>query len=703
MIRFDNCWRLTRGLTILISLILVMLVILDGWLEYKYTLVPQEKSRQLQRLNESSARMWQTVSDLMLADRQAIAEGLITSYSANTRFRSITLIDEGRVLLANQLSLKGSKAGDISCYRKTWVSEAVTESTPVTVEHPSRENHLCSVMPVTMLERSTSLRPERLAVLVVEYDMSPAISALTQQIWSSGQWIRLLAFALLAALMITFILNHFIVRPLQLIRARMQEYGQGNDLTRVELEGSCELRAVAENFNELMAKVSVAEQEVRLSEERWIKALDAAGDGVWDWDLRTNKLFFSSQWKRMLGYREDEVGDTFKDWSERLHPDDLDDALSRVDAHLAGETDVYRATYRMRCKNGNYRWFMDRGMVFERDGDGKALRVTGTHSDISEQKRTEVALKESQQQFQLAMQGSNDGLWDWRLRDNSIYFSPRWKSMLGYADDELENKLSVWESLLHPDDLLAAREEAARCVTGKKDQYEVEFRLRHKQGHWVYALSRAIALKDENGHVERLVGTHVDLTEIRAVQKQLEESRHQLKKLAFYDALTGLPNRRLLEENMSKQLADSQVNHKVMAVAMMDLDGFKQVNDTHGHEIGDELLQAVADRLKLCMREHDDIARLGGDEFVLLFSGLANVEGVIPDLERIVTVIGKPYIITGYECRVTASIGVAFFPEDALTGDILLRYADLAMYRSKQTGRNQYSIYTAQMSDFDSE
>ncbi|OOV88732.1 sensor domain-containing diguanylate cyclase [Oceanospirillum linum] len=612
MIRLNNCWRLTRGLTILISLILVTLVILDRWLEYKYTLVPQEKSRQLQRLNESSARMWQTISDLMLADNRAATEGFITSYSASTPFRAIALIDEGRVLLANQLSLKGSKVGDISCYRRTWVSEAVTESSPVIVAHPSRENHLCSVMPVTMLERSTSLRPERLAALVVEYDMSPAMTALTQQVWNPQQWVRLLAFALLVAFVITLILNHFIVKPLNLIRLRMQEYGQGNALARVELEGSCELMEVAENFNELMTQVSEAEQEVRRSEERWIKALDAAGDGVWDWDLRTNTLFFSSQWKRMLGYQSYEIGDTFEDWSGRVHPDDLDKALRCVEAHLAGDTEVYRATYRMRCKNGDYRWFMDRGMVFERDSDGKALRVTGTHSDISEQKRTEAALKESQQQFQLAMQGSNDGLWDWRLRDNSIYFSPRWKGMLGYADDELENKLSVWEGLLHPDDLLAAREEAARCVTGKKDQYEVEFRLRHKQGHWVYALSRAIALKDENGHVERLVGTHMDLTEIRAVQKQLEESRHQLKKLAFYDALTGLPNRRLLEENMTRQLADSQANHKILAVAMMDLDGFKQVNDTHGHDIGDELLQAVADRLKLCMQEHDDIARLGG-------------------------------------------------------------------------------------------
>ncbi|MFG1491021.1 diguanylate cyclase, partial [Oceanospirillum sp. HFRX-1_2] len=322
-----------------------------------------------------------------------------------------------------------------------------------------------------------------------------------------------------------------------------------------------------------------------------------------------------------------------------------------------------------------YKWFFDRGMVFERDADGKALRVTGTHSDISDQKQTEAALQESQQQFELAMRGSNDGLWDWRISDNQVYFSPRWKSMLGYADDELDNSFQVWESLVHPDDMPLAKEEVARCVVGKKSSYEVEFRLRHRQGHWISVLSRAIVVKDEDGHVARLVGTHMDLTEIRAVQKQLEESRQQLKKMAFYDALTGLPNRRLLEDRMTELLGQSQKMGNVLAVAMMDLDGFKQVNDTLGHDVGDELLKAVSGRLTLCMRDSDMIARLGGDEFVLLFTELSQTEDVISGLERVITVIGKPYMIAGNECRVTASIGVAFYPEDAGTGDILLYYA----------------------------
>lgn len=703
MIGMNKCWRLNPGLTLVISLLLIALVILDRWVEYEYTLIPQEKERQEQRFNNVTARMWQTVSDLMLTDNRTTTESYITGYSADIAFEMIAVIDKGRVLLANQLALKGSTTKNISCYQRRWVSQAVSEFSPVIQHHPSRQNRLCAVMPITLLEQSNSLRPESLAVLVVEYNMSPAISSLQQHIWNPTQLVRHLIFALFVAALISVILKRSVIHPLNQIRQRMKEYAQGNVLARVELKGNCELMDVARNFNELADQISEAELEVRRSEERWVKALDGAGDGVWDLDLRSGKVFYSSQCKQMLGYQVDEIKDSPDEWTERVHPDDLPKAMQDMRDHLAGRTEVYRTAYRMRCKNGDYKWFFDRGMVFERDADGKALRVTGTHSDISEQKQTEAALQESQQQFELAMQGSNDGLWDWHISSNLVYFSPRWKEMLGYDDDELENSFQVWESLVHPDDLPLAKEEVARCVVGKKDAYEVEFRLQHKLGHWIYVLSRAIVVKDKDGHVARLVGTHMDLTEIRAVQKQLEESRQQLKKMAFYDALTGLPNRRLLENYMTECLEKSQQKDDVLAIAMMDLDGFKQVNDTLGHDVGDELLKAVSGRLTLCMRESDMIARLGGDEFVLLFTGLSTSDDVVSGLERVISVIGKPYMIAGNECHVTASIGVAFYPDDAKTGDTLLRYADLAMYRSKQTGRNRFSVYEDYMSDFDQE
>lgn len=703
MRKIRQYWQLNPGLTLIISCLMIALVIMDRWLEYEYTLIPQEKARQERQFNDVAARMWQTVSDLMLNDNRPITESYITGYSGDSGFEIIAVIDGGRVLLANKLAMKGSNTKDINCYQAEWVARAVADFALLIEPHPVLDKRLCAVMPVTLLEHSASLRPDSLAVLVVEYNMAPAISALQQHIWHPNQWLRHLMFALVVAFLIAGILKRYIISPLNLIRQRMREYAQGNVLARVELSGNGELADVARNFNELADQVSQAELAVRRSEERWIKALDAAGDGVWDWDLRTGKVFFSSQWKVMLGYKDDEVGDSLNEWSERVHPDDLPQAIRDMEDHLSGQKEVYRTVYRMRCKDGGYKWFFDRGMVFERDLDGNALRVTGTHSDISEQKQTEAALQESQQQFELAMLGSNDGLWDWRIRDNQVYFSPRWKSMLGYSDDELENDFKVWERMVHPDDLHLAQEEVSRCVTGKKDFFEIEFRLRHKLGHWLYVLSRAVVIKDEDGHVERLVGTHMDLTEIRAVQKQLEESRQQLKKMAFYDALTGLPNRRLLEERMTKLLEDSHQKEDVLAIALMDLDGFKQVNDTLGHDVGDELLKAVAGRLNLCMREDDTIARLGGDEFVLLFSGLKSRNDVASGLERVIQVVGKPYMIEGSSCHVTASIGVAFFPDDAKTGDTLMRYADLAMYRSKQAGRNQFSVYEAYMSDFNQE
>lgn len=696
-------WRLNPGLALLFSLVLVATVMTDRWLEYEYNLIPQEKQRQQQFFRESTARMWQTVSDLMLVDRRATTESYMTSFSADSGFESIALVFKGQVLLSNRFAQQGSSSGDLSCYQAGWVNQAVTRFRPVLQDHPNRLNQLCAVMPITLRERSASLRPDSLGVLVVQYDMSPAIESLKQQIWRPGQWLRQLGFALAVALLLSVIIRLTILSPLTRIRRSMQQYAEGNLLARAAETGRSELTEVAHNFNELADRVNEASMQVRRNEQRWIKALDAAGDGVWDWDMADGSLYFSRQWKKMLGYGEKEVENLPEQWRSRIHPDDLTLATGAFISHLKGETPVYRCVYRMSCKDGRYKWFYDRGMVFERDLNGRALRVIGTLSDITEQKRTEQALQESQQQFELAMLGSNDGLWDWNILRSEVYYSPRWKQMLGYRDEELENNFSVWERLLHPDDIARAKEEIGLCVTGKKDHYEVEFRLHHKEGHWVSVLSRAVVVKDRQGGVVRLVGTHMDLTEIRTIQQQLEESRRQLKQLAFYDALTGLPNRRLLEERMDKLLKDDRVNGEVTAVAMMDLDGFKQVNDTLGHDVGDELLKAVAGRLRLCMRDSDTVARLGGDEFVLLLTAPKGSDDVFRVLDRVIATLAKPYRIGEHNCHVTASIGVAYFPQDAHSGDLLLRYADLAMYRSKQAGRNRYSIYEGYMSEFDQE
>ncbi|MFG1491622.1 HAMP domain-containing protein, partial [Oceanospirillum sp. HFRX-1_2] len=223
--------------------------------------------------------------DLMLTDNRTTTESYITGYSADTAFEVITVIDNGRVLLSNKLAQKGATTKDISCYQRRWVSQAVTEFSPVIQAHPSRQNRLCAVMPITLLEQSNSLRPESMAVLVVEYNMTPAISALQQHIWNPAQWVRHLVFALFVAFLISVLLKRSVIRPLNQIRQRMKEYAQGNVLARVELKGNCELMDVARNFNELVDQISEAELEVRRSEERWIKALDGAGDGVWDLDL----------------------------------------------------------------------------------------------------------------------------------------------------------------------------------------------------------------------------------------------------------------------------------------------------------------------------------------------------------------------------------------------------------------------------------
>jgi len=683
-------------LPLIISLLLVTMVLADRWLSYKQVMIPRETERQTAMLQQTSNRMWLQISSLMIEGNLGATENYLTSFIANPGFKTLALINQGKVILANRFALKGQKVISLKCYMADRILP-MQQANKVSL-YPLSDTELCVFIPVYSSDDDSVIRPQREnSFLLIRYSLQPAINQLRDEVFHISHFSRGLLFALITGMLLTFLISYIVLRPLKAVRFTMKQFCQGKHHSRIRLTGRGEFSDLGDNFNQLVAQLSTAEQMLKDSEQRWIYALDAAGDGVWDWDTRTDKVFFSAQWKKMLGFDDNEIGDHLEEWSERVHPEDLPAAMAALEAHLQGRTPVYRNEHRLRCKNGEYKWVLDRGMVFERDAQGAAIRVIGTHSDITTQKKTQKQLQESQQRFELAMQGATDGLWDWQIDIHQVYYSPRWKQMLGYQDHELKNEFSTWERLVHKDDIAVARKELQDCITGKKDHYEVEFRMQHKQGGWLHILSRAIVVTGDNSRVERLVGTHMDITEIRQVQTQLEQSQAQLEKLAFYDVLTGLPNRRLLEDRLQQQLAAVRRNDELMAVAMMDLDGFKQVNDTKGHDTGDELLKEIAERLKLCIREVDTVARLGGDEFVLILSKLQHREDVVPILERVLNSVSLPCILKKGSARVSASIGISFYPAHGETGDLLLRRADIAMYASKNSGRNQFNFYQAYM------
>jgi diguanylate cyclase (GGDEF)-like protein/PAS domain S-box-containing protein len=321
-------------------------------------------------------------------------------------------------------------------------------------------------------------------------------------------------------------------------------------------------------------------------------------------------------------------------------------------------------------------------------GGDELSRLAGAFNHMADNLAAMIAnLRSSEARFHHAVQGSNDGIWDWDLEHGEYYFSPRHKRMLGYRDDEIPNEQGAMERLVLAEDqpLLA---EAVRLHFEEHQPFDCVFRMRHKDGHFVWCRSRGQALRNTQGEVVRFSGATSDITD----QKQAEVA---LEHLAHYDALTQLPNRTLLADRMVMAMAQARRSGELLAVALLDLDGFKPINDTFGHDAGDLILIEVAERLSKSLREVDTVARLGGDEFVLVISGLRGESEFQASLERVLAALAAPYAVAGTTASLSGSIGVTLFPDDDSDADTLIRHADQAMYIAKQAGRNRYHVFDA--------
>lgn len=321
--------------------------------------------------------------------------------------------------------------------------------------------------------------------------------------------------------------------------------------------------------------------------------------------------------------------------------------------------------------------------------------------DISDRRRMEEALRESQERFALAMQGTNDGLWDWNLRTQEIYFSPRWKEILGYAEAEIGNSPNEWFDRVHPEEIDWLRSQIQAHLNGVTHHLEIEHRMRHHDGTYRWVLSRGLAVRDQAGIAYRMAGSQTDITERKQVEKQLLHD-------AFFDGLTGLANRALFTDRLSQAIERAKRQpHYRFAVLFLDLDRFKVVNDSLGHSVGDQLLMAIARRLEQCVRTGDTVARLGGDEFTILMDNIQSEADVLHLAERIHQTLLAPFHLAGQEIFTTVSIGITLSDEQAgargqtdAVGDRpedLLRNADTAMYRAKALGRARHELFDSAM------
>jgi diguanylate cyclase (GGDEF)-like protein/PAS domain S-box-containing protein len=332
----------------------------------------------------------------------------------------------------------------------------------------------------------------------------------------------------------------------------------------------------------------------------------------------------------------------------------------------------------------SYRMYIERLESEERHKE-EVLRLHGDALAALE------AARRSEERYALAAAGSNDGLWDWDVRADTLYCSERWKLMIGLSPSDRVSTLEEWLKLADEEDRPGLRQAIEAHLTGDRSHFEIEYRLRHADGgvRWVHC--RGIAVRDELGGAIRLAGSQTDISEQRRVRDSLAQA-------AQHDALTDLPNRTLFRE-MVQRAIDQTARFPLpyYAVLFIDLDGFKLINDTYGHVTGDRFLKAIARRLSSQLRPGDVLARLGGDEFGVLAQTVESTEDVCGIAKRLQESLAEPFVVNGQKLRGAASIGIVLGTSQPRSVDTLLRDADIAMYRAKAAGRGGYELFDPDM------
>jgi diguanylate cyclase (GGDEF)-like protein/PAS domain S-box-containing protein len=314
----------------------------------------------------------------------------------------------------------------------------------------------------------------------------------------------------------------------------------------------------------------------------------------------------------------------------------------------------------------------------------KALRIAVLRRGAVE------ALQESEQRYALAVQGANDGLWDWHLEADRIHYSDRWMQMLGFPPGELDATSEAWFGRIHEDDLEEVKRSLAAHVEGRRRTFHAEYRMRHKDGSLRWMLARGLAIRDESGRAFRIAGSQTDISKRKEAELALQ---HQ----AWHDAVTGLPNRALLLDRLGRALLRQRQHRMPFAVIAMGLDNYASIMDSYGHEICEAWTRAVAEELETLRGATDTLARTGRDQFLLLVDNPPDLAAVIRICDAIQERMRRPMIVGGEELFTTASIGVVPSDEHHADAEDYLRDASVAMNRAKSLGGGQHRVFDTPM------
>ena len=514
-----------------------------------------------------------------------------------------------------------------------------------------------------------------------------------QFVRQSTWWLAVGTLVLIVALFAIawFVLVRAVVHPLREARQYVAaiergEYDVAIDVSRVDEIGDMlgALDSMRRTLQTTTNELHATQEQVRTSEERFALAMRGTNEGIWDWNMETDLVYLSPRFISMLGYDDEQVERSVATFYSLAHGEDRDRVLHDLNEYIAGRTPQFQSELRLRHRDGHYMPFLVRAAISRR-ADGTPTRVVGTILDLTELHRVKAALDIAEQRFRDIVEHSPEGIYQATLSGRLLMVNRACARLFGFDDpaDFLAATPSTEQLYLEPGrraDFLAQLQ-AQDTVVG------FQARLRRKDGSAFWTSNTARVVRDENGQVKYLEGFLEDVT---ARRLQEETIMH----LATHDPLTELPNRRGMNEALTRALTLAEQGER-SAFVLIDLDNFKAINDSVGHPAGDRFLQRIGALLKRCLRPGDTIARFGGDEFAVLLDGV-NARRARGVAERLRRALAEFRFQEGtYTFAPTASMGIALIEGGEQNPTHIVSIADGALHTAKEEGKNRCVVYSA--------